>query len=430
MTRNVFVVGLDDSDRDLLERLPEAGGLAFHALFTADEVRHRDVFPVRRLLREARERLQAFPGSVDAVVGYWDFPVSTSLPIIRRDAGLPGPSLEAVLKCEHKYWSRLEQQAVIPECIPAFQAVDPFDPASIEALVIDFPFWIKPVKSVLSDMGFRVADAAGLQAALERIRAGIGRFAEPFNYLSGFARLPREVAAVDGYHCIVEGLISAGHQCTLEGYVHRGEVVGYGLVDSLREGPAGSTFSRYQYPSRLPGAVAERIRAVAARVMGHIGYADGPFNIEFYWDPDSDRLRLLEINTRLSRSQAPLFEMVDGISHYHVMLACALGEDPAMPRGEGEHAVAAKFMVRRYADARVVGVPDADAIRALERAVPGSRIRLHVREGQRLSALRDQDSYSFEVATVFVGGRDTEDLEARYRRCLEGLGLEFRPPAG
>ncbi|MDG4867599.1 hypothetical protein P8631_06255 [Guyparkeria sp. 1SP6A2] len=34
------------------------------------------------------------------MVGYWDFPVSTSLPIIRREAVLGGAPLESVLKYE------------------------------------------------------------------------------------------------------------------------------------------------------------------------------------------------------------------------------------------------------------------------------------------------------------------------------------------
>ena len=98
MTKQVFVVGLDDFNRDLLQALPEAAGIAFHALYSAERVRGGDSYPVRQLLHDARERLRQFPGRVDGVVGYWDFPVSTYLPIIRREAGLPGPYLETVLK--------------------------------------------------------------------------------------------------------------------------------------------------------------------------------------------------------------------------------------------------------------------------------------------------------------------------------------------
>ena len=38
---------------------------------------------------------------------------------------------------------------------------------------LPFPFWIKPVKSVLSHLGFRVENAAELRRAIEEIRAGL-----------------------------------------------------------------------------------------------------------------------------------------------------------------------------------------------------------------------------------------------------------------
>ena len=423
--RNVFVVGLDDFNLALMASLPEAADMRFHPLYTAAAIKQRDDFPVRALLRDAREQLQAFPGRVDAVVGYWDFPVSTCLPIIRQDAGLPGPSLESVLKCEHKYWSRREQQATIPESIPRFQAIDPFDEGSVRRLEIDFPFWIKPVKSVLSNLGFRVEDRQQLDQALSRIRAGIARYAEPFNYVLGFASLPREIAAVDGYHCIVEAIISEGHQCTVEGFARDGKMTCYGIVDSLREGPAASSFSRYQYPSRLPAPVRQRMERISETIMTRVGFDNSPFNIEYYWDPHTDAIRLLEINTRLSKSHAPLFQLVDGVPHYRVMLATAMGEAVSMPQRRGEYPLAAKFMVRRYGDARVSRVPDAQRIREVEQAVPGTRIQVHPGAGQWLSELRDQDSYSYEVAVVSVGGRDGADLEAKYQRCLALLELEF-----
>lgn len=425
MTKQVFVVGLDDFNLDLLQALPEAEEIEFHALYSAERVRGGPSYPVRQLLHDARDRLRRFSGKVDAVVGYWDFPVSTSLPVIRREAGLPGPSLETVLKCEHKYWSRLEQKAAAPECVPRFQALDPFDSHPSRHLTIDYPFWIKPVKAVLSNLGFRVADETELDMALERIRAGIGRFGKPFNQLLDLARLPSDVADVDGYHCLVEEMISAGHQCTVEGFVRDGRVVCYGIVDSLREGPAGSSFSRYQYPSQLPERVQEQMRQLSERVMTRVGYTEAPFNIEYYWNPETDAIHLLEINPRLSKSHAPLFQLVDGVPHFRVMLATALGSDAAMPRGEGPYPLAAKFMLRRYRDARVERVPEPADIRAVEQAVPGARIQIHPRVGQRLTDLRNQDSYSFEVGTVFIGGADASDLEFKYQRCVDRLPLAF-----
>jgi hypothetical protein len=84
-------------------------------------------------------------------------------------------------------------------------------------------------------------------------------------------------------------------------------------------------------------------------------------------------------------------------------------------------------MVRAYADARVTRVPTAEEIAAVERQLPDTRVQLAVREAMRLSELRDQDSYSFEVATVFVGADSQGQLEAKFQACMDRLPLVLEP---
>lgn len=423
--KNIFVVGMDDFHLAQLRTLPDAAHYAFHALFTHRELKSGKGFPMRELLDDGRRQLREFPETVDAVVGYWDFPVSTALPILRQEMGLPGPTLEAVLKCEHKYWSRLEQARVVPEYIADFCAVDPFAADPLRDVTLGFPFWLKPVKAVLSHLGFLIRDDQDFLHAIHRIRAGIRRFGEPFNLILEFAELPEEVAAVDGNHCIAESLISARRQCTLEGYVYQGRVQVYGAVDSQREGSAGSSFTSYEYPSTLPESVQQRMMAVTSRVMHQVGYDEAPFNIEFYWEEDTDRIWLLEINCRISKSHAPLFHMVDGCYHHQVMIDLGLGREPKMPHREGQFRFAAKFMLRRYEDALVVRVPTRREIEAIESEMSGVVIEIAVEEGTQLSRLPYQDSYSYEVAVIFVGGEDRADVKRKYESVLARLPLEF-----
>ncbi|WP_275567273.1 ATP-binding protein [Psychromarinibacter sediminicola] len=49
----------------------------------------------------------------------------------------------------------------------------------------------------------------------------------------------------------------------------------------------------------------EAARAQTAKVLDKIGFDDGPFNVEFFRDPDSGALNLLEINARMSKSHSP-----------------------------------------------------------------------------------------------------------------------------
>ncbi len=421
--RNVFVFGLDDFNRELLERFPGSDRYNFVGLVGPDAVDDPAIYSVRDLLAQAEAQLEAFQGTIDAIVGYIDIPVGTILPILCRKYGVPSPTLESVLKCQHKYWSRVEQARVVPEHIPRFSRFDPFHPDPLSGIDLEFPFWIKPVKSAGSYLGFRVDSEEQFRQKLEVIRAEIGRLSEPFNYLMGFADLPREVTAVDCHYCIAEEIIG-GRQCTLEGFVYRGEVVVYGVIDSVPY-PGSSSFARYQYPSRIPAGIQRRMARIAERVIRQVGLDDSVFNIELFWDEDKDRIWLLEINTRISQSHSDLFFNVDGVSNHKAMVEIALGRRPETPKGLGSFATAAKFYLRRFADARVEAVPSAADLAAVRRRFPEARTRINARAGMRLSELVEQDSYSFDLAWIFLGGEDTAGLLAKYEEAVGMLPFRF-----
>lgn len=423
MTQNIFVVGLDDFHRRQLETVRGAAGYSFHGLVPYREIVNPQRYPMSRLLGEAEHQLDAFPDRVDAIIGHWDFPTTCMLPLLRAREGLDGPSLESMLVCEHKYWSRLVQQEVIPGCIPAFQGVDPFGDDPIGAIGLDYPFWLKPAVAFSSYLGFRIEGEADLRHALERIRAGIGKFAEPFSYLLERTESPGAFPAGGGALCVAESIIG-GELCTLEGFVFRGGVRVYGVVDSIR-GPNQVSFMRYQYPSRLPTAVQERMIGCAARVVPALGIDNTPFNMEFFWKPERDEVMLLEVNPRISKSHCPIFALAAGASHHEVAIDVALGRRPRFPHRAGDFPMAAKFMPRTYRDAVVTRVPDQADFDAVRRRFPEALFINHVREGMALHDLPNQDSYSFELADVFLGGEDEADLRERFQGTMGLLDYRF-----
>jgi hypothetical protein len=425
MKRNVFVLGLDAFNRAKLEALSLPEPCTFHNLLQPEDVDEPEEYDLRELMARAEAELAAFPGSVDAVVGYIDIPVGVMLPILCANFGLRSPSLKSVLKCQHKYWSRLIQAEVIPEHIPRFTSFDPFDPRALERIDFFYPFWIKPVKSGGSHLGFRINRPEDFHRALPLIRQAIPRLAEPYNQLMEYSDLPPAVAKVDAYHFLAESILT-GRQCTLEGYVHNGEVHVYGMVDSIRHRNR-TTFFRYQYPSSLPRRVHRKMVEVAGKVLRHIGLDHSPFNVEFFWRPRDDTVWLLEINTRISQSHAPLFEKVDGASNHLVMVETALGRRPELPRGQGAYRCAAKFYLRSFVDRVVTRVPDEKEIAALRAEIPGLEVLPTVAAGTRLSTLPEQDSYSYSMAYLFLGGENQADLLRKYRHCLERLRFEAEP---
>jgi biotin carboxylase len=427
--KNIFVVGLDPFNLALLEGLAGAGRYRFHELLSYHEaVRPRSGhIELGALLDLAENRLAAFSGSVDGIIGYWDFPTSVITPILRRRHGLPGPSLEAVAACEHKFWSRVEQQRAIPEFLPRFCAVDPFADDPLSQIDLAFPFWIKPIKAHSSYLGFKIRNAAEFRACLPEIRANIGLFGAPFDAFLAMVEMPAEIAGIGGHHCIAEEIISAGRQCTLEGYAYKGEVTVYGVVDSIRSGKHQSCFARYQYPSGLPRRVQDRMIDATRRFLPRIGYDNAPFNVEYYWNSQTDEIRILEVNTRISKSHSPLFMMVDGEPHQKVAIELALGQRPDFPHRQGHHRVAAKFMLRVFEDGLVEQVPHDEDIRQLKQRFPDALMRVLTEEGTRLAHMPYQDSYSFEIAEIFLGAGSQRELLANYRTALEMLPFRLAP---
>lgn len=422
--KNVFVVGLNDFNLEMLRHLRGADEIDYHRLLDPALFYETEEFDIPGMIKEATAQLEAFDGAIDGIAGYMDFPVSTMLPLLCERFGATSVSLEALLKCEHKYWSRLCQREAIPEHIPGFAAFDPFDDDALSKIGLQFPFFVKPIKSSGSRLGFRIEGPEDFDHAMEQMRAAIGTISEPFDYVLDQIELPPEVAEIGGGHCLAEEIIG-GRQCTLEGYSFQGKVVSTGIIDSIRY-PQVISFFRYQYPSKLPARVQRKMEKITERIMSHVGYDNSSFNIEYFWDEMIDKIWLLEINTRISQSHSNIFEKVDGVSNQQLTIDLALGRKPDMPRRQGSVPLAAKFFHRLFqGDAKVTRVPTAEEIAALEAKLPGTRILPQVKPGMWLSELPEQDSYSYAVAYVYMGAKNQSTLLRNYERVIKKLNFGF-----
>jgi len=421
MRRNIFVIGLDEFNLASLQRLADADQYDFHQLLTRQELQTGTV-SVPELLDKARRQLDSAEGSIDAIVGYWDFPVSMLVPILCDRYGLRSAALGAVLRCEHKYWSRLEQQKVIDEYVP-FGLLDLTDENPSLPTPLSYPVWIKPIKSTASQGALYVENDEQLRNSLVEERRVVNRFGPPFAEVLAMVDLPAEIAAIDTQTCLVEEAAS-GQQITVEGFSRGGRVEIYGVVDSVSYS-GESSFLRYQYPSRLvPAEVQEHMGEVSRRVISALKLRNSTFNIEYFWDHATARLSLLEINARHSQSHALLFELVDGVPNHAYMLDLALDRDPRrVEPGNGPFPMAAKWFLRRFSDGRVRQAPTPEEITQIERRIAGTTVCVIAVEGTRLSEIDGEDSYSFVLAEIYTGGRDEQELREKYTQCVESLNF-------
>ena len=201
----------------------------------------------------------------------------------------------------------------LPEANPAF-ALLPYAFGRTSVATGDpglpFPFFVKPVKAAFSVLATSVDNADELQRHLTfhpwetHI---IKRLVRPFGDLM------REYGSeftVDPEHMLAEGLLD-GVQINVDGWMDRGRVGFFGIVDAVMY-PGTRAFQRFEYPSRLPASAQADAFALAERAMRAVGFDHGAFNIELYWQPETNRFSIIEINPRLAAQFGDLYENVDG----------------------------------------------------------------------------------------------------------------------
>ncbi|SDY64849.1 ATP-grasp domain-containing protein [Citreimonas salinaria] len=420
MKKNIYVLGMLDWQLEELKTIRDADLCRFHSLLTTDELMDHEA-GFDELLRRARRQLNE-GDKPDAIVCHWDFPSSCLAPILAAEYGLPGPSLEAVLRCEHKYWARIEQARVAPECVPDFEAVDPFDPEAADKMKLDFPIWLKPVKGFSSQLGFKITDREGLDKALEEMREGIGDLGHIFDECLDHAELPPEVQGIGGSHAIAESIMS-GDQFAHEGYVRNHKVTIHGVLDMMLSSD-GKAVAGLRYPADLPDDLVDRANDVGRKIMRQVGFNDGCFNVEFLYDEDTDKLWVIEANTRISQSHCEMFRMVDGRSNHEIAVSVALGDEPTLPDHKGDFDTSAKFYITKDDDAKVTREPTKDELREISDEF-GALVEFEAHEGDTLSDLPNQPVYCYNVGYAWLGADSPQALRERYRELVSRLPMEF-----
>ncbi len=423
--KNVFVIGLDDFNLEKLSHLPEAKECDFLPAIRLDEMRDVEKFSIPDLLETADKRIKE-AGRIDAAVSWFDFPGSVLVPIIAEKYNVPGPSLKDVMKCEHKYWSRVEQRRAIPENIPEFKAFDIYDDNAYDKIDFKPPFWIKPIKSYGSFLAYKIENKEQFNECIREAREHIDLMVEPFTYIFDKYEVSPEISKMEE-KMFAETMIK-GHQCTAEGYSVNGKIEVYGIIDSILEGDT-SSFSRYEYPSSLDQETKERIFSISKKAIRQIGLKNSAFNIEYFYDENTGEINLLEVNPRMSQSHGDMFEKVHGMSHHEIMLNIALGRKPVKLDKTGEYEIAAHFMLRSFKSGIVKEAPGKKTINELKQKYPDFDILLNVKEGMDLDDMAQHhiDSYSYVMANIFLGAQSSGELLEKYNDVVEKLAIKVEP---
>jgi biotin carboxylase len=294
--------------------------------------------------------------------------------LVAERLGLPGPSPQALVRCQHKPTARAIAREVAPEATPRFGDVE--------------PAFVKPA---------------------------VGRLSQAYDdaYVQGWLDLAR-LAGFQGEVGLLAEEVLTGAEVTLEGYVHRGRVTTIGVTDSLMY-PGTNSFERFEYPSRLSDERWDELHDVAARLLPALGFDGGFFNVEFFV-PETGPAKVTEVNGRIASQFAPLYRAVHGRSSYEALFELARGRDPAWD-GRRPDGVAVSYVLRAFEDALVEAVPE-----------PEDGLEVLVRPGLRLSKQPGaNDPASYRLAILVGTGETREEAVTRCREQARALPFALRP---
>ncbi len=428
--RSLLVICPTARDRFHLSR-PEIRAKYALEFRGTDEATRAAGFDAVRFLNETVCEIRSRRNEFQGVVGIDDFPACMLAALAAADFDFSAPSFESLFLCQHKYYSRMRQREAAPEATPRFLVVDTARPLAPVDIHLPFPVFVKPVKSYLSILARRLDTIRDLTRVRLEAPRRLGQVARMFDALVEASPLTGQYRRVPASALILEELL-AGQQVTVDGYAHGGKVVLLGVVDSVFF-PGTLSFERFDYPSRLPRRVQERMGRIAERVIRHIGLDRTFFNLEFFYRREDDSIWIIEINGRMASQFAPLYRMLRGIDMYAMQLELGLGRDPggrdAWQAGRACNGVSTSFVLRRFEDGLVTGVPTPDDLDRLRAKLPGAFVEVLVKEGERLSdELQDDESYRFALVNLCAGTWD--ELQRKFDEVATLLPFTFAGRAG
>lgn len=241
---------------------------------------------------------------VDGVIAYASDPAAPTASYVAEKLGLPGVPYDiACAFCEkHLFRSFLREHGF---CVPCFRYVD-LNKENGSFGDMDLPLIVKPTDSSGSKGVTVVRDYEMIPSAL----AGTSVYSR--NHVA-----------------IVEEYVERSHPHVIEAeiFVSNGEVVSWGLIDSIRDNASNPLLpAAYRYPSGISAEHRGIVRREVSHLIKETGVRCGAFNIEMIIDANSN-LFFLDAGPRNGGNRLPDFiSMISGSNLVAASIHAAMGD--------------------------------------------------------------------------------------------------------
>lgn len=264
---------------------------SFHLVSTTDK---------DAILQVAKEE------QIDGIVAYSSDPAAPTAAYVANNIGLPGLRHEMVCRfCEKQLFRKYLKYHGFNT--PQSLQVDiPYHISQLDYSNFNLPVIVKPTDSSGSKGVTVVDNWDGLAKALE--------YAEKYSRNKSL---------------IIEEFIQRDHPHVIEAeiFVINGEVVSWGLINSIRDWSSNPLLpAGYSYPLDLPDKRVEIVKKEVSRLVKSMGEPSGAFNIEMIIDRN-DRLYFIDAGPRNGGNMLPEFiSMISGKDLVDATIKNAMGE--------------------------------------------------------------------------------------------------------
>ncbi len=318
-----------------------------------------------------------------------------------EEFGFPGPSVESVFLCLHKYYGRRAEPNPI-RC----QAIDLHDP---DPSVAVYPCYLKPPWLNLGILGFKLESAADLDRALRIARREYPAWSPLYTpFFERYVDLEKYPLAVRDM-MLVEEFVD-GPQVTVEGWVYDQQPHLWAITDTNTY-PGTRVIDNFSLPSRHPAHIQAELKRQACAAIGSVGLDNGFFNIEFWCH--NDGVTLTEVNGRAATCFYRLYRTCLDACIYEAGLTLASGQPPRLNTA-CRNVVGGQFNLITFAEDTAENLLDHEQART----IPGMTI--YFEPG---SQVRQMSEFGIVLGQIDLFGDSYEEIhaqaEAMRRRLLK-----------
>ncbi|NKC14434.1 MAG: ATP-grasp domain-containing protein [Gammaproteobacteria bacterium] len=388
----VFITCPSQRDRKALAGMP---GYHFHMLDTPLNARTPSPdFHLLAYIDECREYIRTHP--IDAVFYSYDVADLVAAALC-EEFGFPGPSVESMFLCTHKYYGRRAEPHPI-----LCEAIDLHDP---NPQVSRYPCFLKPPWLNLGILGFALETPRDLSQALEVVRREYPAWSPLYMpFFRRYIDLYKYPLAVQDM-VLVEAFVD-GPQAIVDGWVYQNEPHIWAIIDTNTY-PGTRVIDNFSLPSRHPAHIQDQLVEQACQAIRNVGLDNGFFNIEFWCHEKS--VTLTEVNGRAATCFYDLYRNCLGACIYEAGLALACGQSPQLD-STGPNVVGGQFNLITFAEDAADNLLDHEQARVIP------NMTIYCEEGSQVKQISE---FGIVLAQVDLFGQSYEEIhdQAEELRC-------------